>query len=222
MSLALHRTGVGMTSARTRDRLIERLEEAGIRDPRVLDAIRRTPRHLFIEEALASRAYEDSALPIGHAQTISQPYIVARMTEALIEAGVPDKVLEIGTGSGYQAAILAAIVPKVATVERINELLIRARQCFAELKLHHVSSKYADGMLGWRAQAPFGGIVITAAATGVPEALFDQLDLGGRLIAPVGRPAAQELIRYTKTATGVRQEKLGPVSFVPLLPGLSR
>lgn len=215
-------SGLGMTSARTRERLIERLQELGIRDQRVLNAVRRTPRHLFVEEALASRAYEDSALPIGHAQTISQPYIVARMTEALIEADVPQKVLEIGTGSGYQAAILAGIVGTVATLERINDLLLRARWRFAELKLHNIVSKFGDGTQGWRAQAPFDGILITAASAEVPALLFDQLALGGRLIAPVGKPQAQELMRYTKLESQVRKERLGPVSFVPLLEGLSK
>lgn len=216
------RSGLGMTSARTRERLIERLEEMGITDQRVLNAVRRTPRHLFVEEALASRAYEDSALPIGHAQTISQPYIVARMTAALIEASVPDKVLEIGTGSGYQAAIMAGIVGTVATLERINDLLIKARARFAELKLHNIVSKYGDGTQGWRVQAPFDGILVTAASAQVPQALFDQLSLGGRLIAPVGKPQAQELLRYTKLESGLKTERLGPVSFVPLLEGLSK
>ena len=221
MALGVH-SGLGMTSARTRDRLVERLEEMGIQDRRVLNAIRRTPRHLFVEEALASRAYEDSALPIGHKQTISQPYIVARMTEALIAADVPSKVLEVGTGSGYQAAVLAGIVGTVATLERINDLLLRARTCFAELKLHNIVSKYADGTQGWRAQAPFDGIMVTAAAVEVPVALLEQLKIGGRLIAPVGKPTAQTLLRFTKLEVGFKIENLGAVSFVPLLEGLSK
>src|SRR5690554_4029234 len=151
--------GIGMTSQRTRERLVARLVDAGIRDQRVLEVIRQTPRHIFVDEALASRAYDDTALPIGYGQTISQPYIVARMTELLLEAGTPERVLEIGTGSGYQAAVLAQLVPTVYTIERIKGLLEAARQRFRLLKLYNVRTRYGDGTEGWVQHAPFGGII---------------------------------------------------------------
>ena len=221
--------GLGMTSQRARDRLIDRLKTDGIADRRVLDVMRRLPRHLFIEEALASRAYEDTALPIGQAQTISQPWVVARMTEALIEHGIPKKVLEVGTGSGYQAAVLAALVENVYTVERIDELLRNARRRFRKLGIENLRSKHADGKLGWAEHAPYDAIILTAADETVAPELFAQLAPHGVLVAPVGRPGAQKLLRYRyveaaeKPATekaGWVGEPLDAVSFVPLLGGL--
>jgi protein-L-isoaspartate(D-aspartate) O-methyltransferase len=215
-------SGIGMTSARTRERLVQRLIEQGISDERVLDRIRHVPRHLFVDEALASRAYEDTALPIGFGQTISQPYIVARMTEQLLATGVTTKVLEIGTGCGYQTAVLSPLVGEIYSVERIAGLLSRARRTLRELKIRNANFRHADGNIGWAARAPFDGILLTAAPYAVPNALFDQLNVGGRLIAPVGPEGRQELIRFTKTDKGIERESLGPVSFVPLLPGLQQ
>lgn len=212
--------GQGMTSQRARDRLIERLRsEGGIRDERVLAAMRTLPRHLFIDEALASRAYEDTALPIGNGQTISQPWVVARMTEALLEHGTPRRVLEIGTGSGYQAAVLATLGIEVHTVERIDELLRIARRRFRNLGLN-LRSKHDDGQLGWPEHAPFDAILITAAGAALDERLFEQLAEGGTLIAPVGGPSSQNLLRIRKTAEGRIQEDLGKVVFVPLVSGI--
>ena len=212
--------GLGMTSQRARDRLIERLKAEGIADARVLDVMRRLPRHLFIEEALASRAYEDTALPIGLGQTISQPWVVARMTEALIEHKIPARVLEIGTGSGYQAAVLAALVQQVYTVERIEELLRNARRRVRKLGIENVRSKHDDGKLGWPEHAPFDAIMLTAAGESVDAALFDQLAPDGVLVAPVGTPGLQQLMRYRHGDKGWSGQNLGAVSFVPLLGGL--
>jgi protein-L-isoaspartate(D-aspartate) O-methyltransferase len=212
--------GLGMTSQRARDRLIERLKAEGIADRRVLDVLTRLPRHLFIEEALASRAYEDTALPIGLGQTISQPYVVARMTEALIEPKIPAKVLEIGTGSGYQAAVLAALCGNVYTVERIEELLRDARRRFRKLNIANVRSKHDDGKLGWPEHAPFDAIMLTAAGEFIDDILFAQLAPDGVLVAPVGPPGAQRLLRYRHDGKGWVSEMLGQVSFVPLLGGL--
>jgi len=212
--------GQGMTSQRARDRLIDRLKANGIADRRVLDVLRRLPRHLFIEEALASRAYEDTALPIGQAQTISQPWVVARMTEALIEHKLPVKVLEVGTGSGYQAAVLAALVANVYTVERIEELLRNARRRFRKLGIENVRSRHDDGKLGWPEHAPFDAIMLTAAGEAVDASLFDQLAPDGVLVAPVGTPGLQRLLRYRHSEKGWVAESLGDVSFVPLLGGL--
>jgi len=221
--------GLGMTSQRARDRLIDSLREGRaansrqvepIRDPRVLEAIRTVPRHLFIDEALASRAYEDTALPIGRGQTISQPWVVARMTEALLEHGVPDSVLELGTGSGYQAAVLAALVPKVFTVERIEELLRAARRRFRRLGIDNLRSKHDDGRLGWPEHAPYDAIIVTAAAESLDPALFEQLAPGGVLVAPLGDSNSQQLWRFRRDADGALQkENLGAVLFVPLLGG---
>jgi protein-L-isoaspartate(D-aspartate) O-methyltransferase len=221
--------GLGMTSQRARDRLIESLragraangrEVEPIRDSRVLEAIRTVPRHLFIDEALASRAYDDTALPIGRGQTISQPWVVARMTEALLEFGVPDSVLELGTGSGYQAAVLAALVPQVYTVERIEELLRAARRRFRGLAIANVRSRHDDGRLGWPEYGPYQGILVTAAAESLDPALFDQLAPGGVLVAPLGGSSGQQLLRFRRGEDGVlQQEVLGAVMFVPLLGG---
>lgn len=214
--------GVGMTSQRTRDRLIERLRDKGIADERVLEIMRHVPRHLFMDEALSTRAYEDSSLPIGCGQTISQPFVVARMTEALI-AGLPDgggRVLEIGTGSGYQAAVLAGLVESVHTVERINYLLERARERFRQLGLRNIHAKYADGHMGWSEQGPYDGIMLTAAPERVPDGLFEQLATGGTLIAPVGGAAGQRLVVWQRGHDDSRERyELDMVSFVPFLGG---
>jgi protein-L-isoaspartate(D-aspartate) O-methyltransferase len=212
--------GVGMTGQRVRDRLIERLRANGIADERVLNAIRTVPRHQFVDEALASRAYEDTALPIGHGQTISQPYVVARMTEALLRDG-PKNVLEVGTGSGYQAAVLAALGLEVFTVERIGDLLRTARKRFRALGLH-VRSKHDDGRIGWPEEAPFDAIIVTAAGAALVEALVDQLAPGGVLVAPVGAAGGQSLLCLRKDAGGeIGREDLGAVVFVPLVCGMT-
>ena len=212
--------GIGMTSQRTRDRLITRLEEKGIRNVNVLEAMRMTPRHLFVDEALASRAYEDTAIPIGHKQTISQPYVVARMTEAIMQEGMPDKVLEIGTGSGYQAAVLAALVKEIYTVERIEPHYQQARRLAMKLGLHNIKFKLSDGSWGWESYAPYDAIVVTAAPKEIPPSLIDQLAENGRLVIPVGKTAAiQDLILIRKTKEGIEEENLGAVSFVPLIQG---
>ncbi len=210
--------GVGMTSQRVRDRLAERLREAGIADERVLNVIRTLPRHLFVDEALASRAYEDTALPIGHGQTISQPWVVARMTEEVLSAG-PKKVLEVGTGSGYQAAVLAALGLEVYTVERIGDLLRTARKRFRALGLQ-VRSKHDDGRIGWPEEAPFDAILVTAAAPALVPDLVEQLAPGGVLVAPVGGASGQSLLRLERKADGgIEERTLAPVVFVPLLAG---
>jgi protein-L-isoaspartate(D-aspartate) O-methyltransferase len=214
--------GIGFTSQRTRDRLVKRLEEEGIDDERVLGVIAETPRHLFVEEALAHRAYEDTALPIGHSQTISQPYVVARMTAALLEDGPLGNVLEIGTGCGYQTAVLAQLVGHVYSVERIRPLLDRARTRLRELKLRNISLRHADGTMGWPEKGPFEGILVTAAPRGVPPELLEQLAMGGRMVLPVGDGDVQELRRIRRTPEGLKQEVLGKVRFVPLLGGTVR
>jgi protein-L-isoaspartate(D-aspartate) O-methyltransferase len=221
MRLQPDAVGLGMTSQRGRDRLIERRRAGDIHDERVLNAIRTVPRHLFVDEALATRAYEDTALPIGHGQTISQPWVVAKMTQALFESGAqPKKVLEIGTGSGYQGAILAALGLEVYTVERIGELLRTARKRFRTLGLD-VRSKHDDGRIGWPECAPFDAIVVTAAAPALVDALSAQLAPGGTLVAPIGASGAQSLLQLRKDADGVIvQSNLAPVVFVPLLSGM--
>ncbi len=213
--------GIGMTSQGTRDRLVERLRSKGIRDEKVLKAIAAIPRHEFVDEALSSRAYEDTALPIGLSQTISQPWVVARMTEAVLDGGQPEKILEVGTGSGYQAAILACLVPQVFTVERIEKLLKQARRRFHKLGLHHIYTRYADGHLGWPSQAPFDGIVVTAASNGIPMELIDQLRIGGVMVVPVEKAGMQRLLAIRRTEEGYDETDLGGVIFVPMLSGLS-
>jgi protein-L-isoaspartate(D-aspartate) O-methyltransferase len=213
--------GIGMTSARTRDRLIQRLQEQGIRNLAVLDRIRNVPRHIFMDEALASRAYEDTALPIGFSQTISQPYIVARMTEALIEGRKIGKVLEVGTGCGYQTAVLAPLVKKIYSIERIEPLAKRAKATLKELGIKNVMLKHGDGTVGWKSQKPFDGILVAAAPLAVPEALFAQLANKGRLIVPVGPEGAQQLLRFTRRDEHIDKEVLGSVAFVPLLGGMA-
>jgi protein-L-isoaspartate(D-aspartate) O-methyltransferase len=221
MRLQPEAIGMGMTSQRVRDRLIERLREKGMVDEHVLNAIRTVPRHLFVDEALAARAYEDNALPIGHGQTISQPWVVARMTEALFEDGAsPKKVLEVGTGSGYQAAILAALGLEVHTVERIGDLLRTARKRFRQLGLN-IRSKHDDGRIGWPENGPFDAIVVTAAAPALVDALIDQLAPGGTLIAPVGGSGGQSLLKLRKQEDGsIERSELAAVVFVPLLSGM--
>jgi len=211
--------GIGMTSARTRDRLVQRLREQGITNAAVLERIRNVPRHIFVDEALGSRAYEDTALPIGFGQTISQPYIVARMTEALLEAGAADNVLEVGTGCGYQTAVLAPLVNRVSTIERIEPLLTRARERLKELGIRNVRFRHGDGALGWKTQAPFDGMLVAAAPLAVPEALLKQLKTGGRLIVPIGPEGQQQLVRFTRREQRIERETLAPVAFVPLLGG---
>ena len=215
MHLQLEALGLGMTGQRVRDRLIERLREQGVRDERVLAAVRTLPRHLFVDEALAARAYEDTALPIGHGQTISQPWVVAKMTEAVLETQ-PKTVLEIGTGSGYQAAMLAALGLQVFTVERIGDLLRGARKRFRKLGME-VRSRHDDGRVGWAEHAPFDAIVVTAGAAALESALIDQLAPGGTLVAPVNG----QLLRLRKSREGeIEQVSLAQVSFVPLLAGV--
>ena len=211
--------GIGMTSARTRDRLVERLKNHGIRASAVLEQIRNVPRHLFVDEALASRAYEDTALPIGHSQTISQPYVVAKMTEALLEDFDGNKVLEIGTGCGYQTAVLAPLVKEIYTVERIPELLRKAKLRLRQLDIYNVRYRLDDGWQGWPKYAPYDGIIVAAAAEELPRKLLEQLAPGGRLILPVGPSGAQELTMVLRRADHFEQLSLGGVSFVPLVKG---
>lgn len=213
--------GIGMTSKRTRERLIQRLVEQGIADLDVLDVIRNTPRHLFLDEAMAHRAYEDVALPIGFQQTLSQPYIVARMTELLLAAGPRQRVLEIGTGSGYQTAILAPLVGEVYSVERIKPLQQKARQRLRKLKLRNVHMHHADGAMGWEERGPFDGILATAAPERIPEGLLQQLAPGGRLVIPVG-VESQHLQVVTRTHEGFETAIVEAVNFVPLRSGTVR
>ena len=213
--------GIGMTSQRTRERLIQRLVDQGITDMTVLDVIRTTPRHMFLDEAMAHRAYEDTALPIGYQQTLSQPYIVARMTELLLASGPMERVLEIGTGSGYQTAILAQLVERVYSVERIKPLQAKARQRLRRLKLYNVHTRHADGGMGWAEKGPFDGIITTAAPERIPEDLLQQLAPGGRLVIPVG-VESQQLQVVTRTAEGFETEIVEAVHFVPLRSGTIR
>lgn len=212
-------SGIGMTSQRTRDRLVVRLQEQGIKNAQVLEAIRNTPRHLFVDEALAHRAYEDTPLPIGHNQTISQPYIVAHMTELLMEGGPLNKVLEIGTGSGYQTAILSSFADEIYSLERIKALQEKARKRLRQLKINNVLFRYADGTIGWPDKAPFDGILAAAAPAEVPEELLAQLAVGGRMLIPVGEEK-QKLYRITRTEEGFHKEFIEDVRFVPFRSGL--
>ena len=214
----MHR-GIGMTSERTRERLIQRLVDEGIVNQNVLEVIRRTPRHLFVDAALAHRAYEDTALPIGNNQTISQPYMVARMSELLLEDGPLDKVMEIGTGSGYQTAVLSQLVERIFSVERIKVLQDRAKERLQALNLRNVVFRWGDGWEGWPALAPYNGIIVTAVATDVPQALLDQLAPGGRLVIPVGAGEVQQLMLIVREEHGFARRVIGNVRFVPLLNG---
>jgi protein-L-isoaspartate(D-aspartate) O-methyltransferase len=213
-------SGIGMTSARTRDRLVQRLRDQGISNLTVLDRIRNLPRHIFMDEALASRAYEDIALPIGFGQTISQPYIVARMTEALLDGPPLKQVLEVGTGCGYQTAVLAPLVERIYTIERIEGLQKRARLRLKELGIRNVRFKVGDGSIGWRTQAPFDGILVAAAPLVVPEELIAQLAVGGRLIVPAGPEGRQQLLSLVRSEEGIEKRVLAEVSFVPLVGGV--
>lgn len=212
--------GIGMTSQRSRNRLADTLRSMGIQSESVLEVIRNTPRHLFVDEALSSRAYENTALPIGYNQTISQPYIVAKMTEALINGGRLQKILEIGTGCGYQTVILAQFCDKVYTLERIDALLGRARENFYKLKYRNIRAKHGDGNAGWPEYAPYDGIIVTAAPIGVPATLLDQLAVNGRLVIPVGKSGEQALLLITRTEEGYQKQRLDWVSFVPMLEGV--
>lgn len=214
--------GAGMTSRRTRERMVSRLMQQGIRDTRVLNVMAEIPRHVFVDEALESRAYEDNALPIGHNQTISQPYIVAKMTELLLEKGPLGKVLEIGTGCGYQTAILAKLAEQVYSVERIAPLMKKARDLLWELDIKTVGFKHSDGSWGWPEQAPFDAIIAAAAPAEVPPALLEQLALGGVMVIPVGGETGQQLHRITRTEQGFEDEVIERVMFVPFLSGVSR
>jgi protein-L-isoaspartate(D-aspartate) O-methyltransferase len=212
--------GIGMTSARTRARMAERLRGKGIRDERVLEAMAAVPRHLFVEEALASRAYEDTALPIGHAQTISQPYVVARMIEILREKRLPEKVLEIGTGCGYQAAVLAKIFPQVYSIERLKALHERARTNLLGLRLSNLRLVHGDGHAGLEKAAPFDAIIVAAAGRSVPEALVRQLAPGGRMILPLHTDrGTQRLVLVERNGSAYRETELDPVKFVPMKAG---
>jgi len=213
--------GIGMTSQRTRDRLISRLQQQGIDDERVLDVMRRVPRHIFVDEALAHRAYEDTALPIGYGQTISQPYIVARMTQLLLQDGMPSSVLEIGTGCGYQSAILASIFPQVYSVERIEALHLQARQRLARLEFYNLQLRHTDGTGGWpNPSYRFDRIIMTAACSEIPEALIAQLNPNGVMVLPLGDGQGQTMTKVTRGRDGLVSEALEKVIFVPLLPGL--
>ncbi len=212
-----------MTSQRTRDRLVERLREKGIKNERVLEVMRTTPRHIFVDEAMAHRAYEDTALPIGHGQTISQPYTVARMSEVLLEVGIPDVVLEVGTGSGYQSAVLSRLVPKIYTVERISALLQKAREAHRQMGLLNVFSKYSDGSWGWPPNAPYSAIIVTAAPEQVPPSLLEQLSIGGRMVIPVGSVGGhQQLKLFIRHQATIEEKDLEMANFVPLLDGALR
>lgn len=213
--------GIGMTSQRARNRLVRQLQKMGITNDTILEIVRTTPRHLYVDEALASRAYENTALPIGHGQTISQPYIVAAMTQALFETGPLGRVLEVGAGCGYQSAVLAQISERVFSIERIAALANKLRSRLHELRVPNVRVRHGDGFLGWPEHAPFDAILVAAAPVGVPAALLEQLAIGGRLVIPVGRAGAQELRLLTRTAGGIEETILERVSFVPLLDGIA-
>ena len=213
--------GIGMTSQRTRERLIQRLMDQGITQFEVLEAIRSVPRHLFVDEALAHRSYEDTALPIGYGQTLSQPYVVARMRELALARGRPKKVLELGSGSGYQTAILASLVDEICAIERIKPLLERARRQLRALRVRNVRLRHGDGLEGWASEAPFDLILGAAAPERLPTQLLEQLAPGGRLILPVGGER-QQLIMVTATAEGYVEEVIEEVNFVPMVRGVSR
>jgi len=213
--------GIGMTSQRTRERLIQRLMDQGITRFEVLEAIRSVPRHLFVDEALAHRSYEDTALPIGYGQTLSQPYVVARMSELALAQGRPKKVLELGSGSGYQTAILASLVDEICSIERIKPLLERARKQLRALRVRNVRLRHGDGLDGWASEAPFDLILGAAAPEHLPTQLLEQLAPGGRLILPVGGER-QQLMMVTATPEGYVEEVIEEVNFVPMVRGVTR
>ncbi|MDO6825646.1 protein-L-isoaspartate(D-aspartate) O-methyltransferase [Marinobacter sp. 1_MG-2023] len=212
--------GIGMTSRRTRMRLVQRLKESGIESDRVLDVMGQVPRHIFLDEALSHRAYEDTSLPIGYGQTLSQPYIVARMTELLLRHE-PERVLELGTGSGYQTAVLSQLFERVYSVERIKPLQDRARERLRQLNIRNVMLKHADGGMGWPERGPFDGIIVTAAPMEIPTELLGQLADGGVLVAPVGEEH-QVLVEVIRNGDRFERRELEPVRFVPLLGGVIR
>ncbi|ODC04261.1 protein-L-isoaspartate O-methyltransferase [Terasakiispira papahanaumokuakeensis] len=212
--------GIGFTSQRTRNRMVDRLEKSGVRHPQVLEVMRTLPRHLFVDEALAHRAYEDTALPIGLGQTLSHPLTVARMSERLM-SNTPQRVLEIGTGSGFQCAVLACLVPQVWSIERLAQLQKRARERLRRLGLHNVHLRHTDGQWGWPDKAPFDAILVTAAAPRIPQALLEQLAIGGQLLIPVGDDQKQSLWQVSRLEQGFEHQELDPVHFVPLKPGQS-
>lgn len=220
MSRAADLSGIGMTSQRTRERLVQRLLEQGITHTAVLEAMRRVPRHIFLDEAMAHRAYEDTALPIGYQQTLSQPYIVARMTELLIGDRSLDRVLEIGSGSGYQSAVLATLVGEVYALERIKPLLQAARKRMRQLKIRNVQARQGDGFEGWASQGPFDGILAAAAPDTVPPQLLEQLAPGGRLVMPIGKEE-QTLVVIERGENGYERRDVEAVRFVPLIPGIT-
>ena len=213
--------GIGMTSQRTRERLIQRLMDQGITRFEVLEAIRSVPRHLFVDEALAHRSYEDTALPIGYGQTLSQPYVVAKMSELALAQGRPKKVLELGSGSGYQTAILASLVDEICAIERIKPLLERARKQLRALRVRNVRLRHGDGLDGWASEAPFDLILGAAAPERLPTQLLEQLAPGGRLILPVGGEQ-QQLMMVNATPEGYVEEVIEEVNFVPMVRGVSR
>lgn len=209
-----------MTSQRTRNRMVSRLREQGISNEAVLATMASVPRHLFVDEAMATRAYEDAALPLGEGQTISQPIIVARMTELLLASDGMHKVLEVGTGSGYQAAVLSQLVDTVHSVERIRSLLLKARDRFSALGYNNIVTRHSDGSWGWAGQAPYNGIIVTAAPSEIPESLLEQLAMDGVLICPVGKQSGHQVLTVVKrTPSGFQSEQLDAVRFVPFLPG---
>lgn len=222
MDLNLQQSGIGMTSARTRERMVSRLQASGIHTPLILDIMRNVPRHLFIDEALAHQAYDDNALPIGHGQTISQPWVVARMTEILIEKKKPTRVLEVGTGCGYQTAVLAALGCDVYSVERIKPLMDLARKRLTELGLARVQLKHADGGYGWAAEAPFDAILAACGRPDIPEDLLKQLADGGRLVMPLGERDRQRLVVVDRVGDQYQQQLLDEVRFVPFQRGIQR
>lgn len=214
--------GIGFTSQRTRTRMVCRLMDRGISNEQLLQVLNTVPRHMFVDEAIASRAYEDVALPIGEGQTISQPYAVARMSEILLEDGPLKRVLEVGTGSGYQAAVLSQLADQVFSVERIRSLLDKARLRFRSLQYRNIHTRYSDGGWGWASHGPFDGIMVTAAPRTVPEALLEQLAMGGRMIVPVGEQRKeQSLTIITRTPAGFASRVVSDVNFVPFLSGKS-
>lgn len=215
----IQQQGIGMTSQRTRNRLVKMLQDQGIRDQRVLDVMGGIPRHLFVDEALASRAYENSSLPIGYGQTISQPYMVARMTELLIEDGIPENVLEVGTGSGYQSAVLARLIPRVFSVERIRPLQEQAKQRLSDIGFRNISFRHSDGGWGWNSCGPYQAILAAAAPVEIPMKLLQQLEIGAKLVMPVGEDGKQMLQRITRTEVAFEVETIEPVTFVPFLKG---